>query len=264
MWKALVAFLGGGLIVTAADTSDIKGLLRIKSSHTAPTCATATTLGELCAAGDIETNGALDVAGASTLTGATTQTGDLTCQGGAGALTFSDSASSIVVPDNDTTALDIGSTGTTAGVRYSSADNAEELIVNSAGFRTASGTQITGATTLDASDCGKHYGVTAAIDTNTITLPDADAVRGCTITFHYVGADAGALLDITPLDSDADGIEGGCYETSGDTVVYFSGTADADIGLTKATALTGDWICLTACDDAMWCVCGCQGIWANN
>lgn len=123
---------------------------------------------------------------------------------------------------------------------------------------------ITGVTALDADDCGKTFSVSAGIDGAAITLPDADAVLGCDLTFSYIGADAGALVDITPLDSDADGIEGGCYETATDTVVYFSGTADADIGLTKTTALTGDYIKLVACDAAMWCVVGCMGIWANN
>ena len=173
-------------------------------------------------------------------------------------------SSSVLVTDNSTTGLDIGSTGTTAGLRYDSTDSAEHLVFNSAGFR-ASGTEITSSTTLDASDCGKNFSVTMAAAT-TITLPDADAARGCYLTFSFTGADAagGNILDITPLDSDADGIEGGCYEATGDSIVYFSGTADADIGLTAATALTGDYISLHACGDAMWCVVGCLGIWANN
>ena len=50
-------------------------------------------------------------------------TGDATLSGGAGSLTFSDTASSVLVPDNDTTALNFGSTGTTAGFAYSSEDN---------------------------------------------------------------------------------------------------------------------------------------------
>lgn len=132
------------------------------------------------------------------------------------------------------------------------------------GAARAVGGSIAAVTALDADDCGHSFAVTAGIDTATITLPDADQVLGCELTFSYVGADGGALVDITPLDSDADGIEGGCYEATGDTMIYFSGTADADIGLTKATALTGDYIKLWACGAAMWCVTGCAGIWANN
>jgi hypothetical protein len=52
-------------------------------------------------------------------------TGDITASGAAGALTFSDTASSIVLPDNDTTALDIGAAGETAMMRFNTADDNE-------------------------------------------------------------------------------------------------------------------------------------------
>ena len=191
-------------------------------------------------------------------------TGDLTLSGAAGALTFGAASSSVLVTDNSTTGLDIGSTGTTAGLRYDSTDNNENLVVNSAGLRFV-GADITGTIALDGSDCGKHFAVTLAGAT-TITLPDADAYRGCTVGFTQTAADGGGgvLLDITPLDSDADGIIGGCYETATDTIIDFSGTADADIGLTAASSQQGDYIELNACGDALWCVLGCRGIWANN
>ena len=137
------------------------------------------------------------------------------------------------------------------------------------GFTTTTGgtkgpiNAVTDTDSLTAADCGTITAVTAGIDTKTITLPAASTVPGCTFTISYVGADGGALLDISPLDTGfADGIEGGC--TLAASVVTFSGTADADIGLTKATGLTGDFIRLTACGAAMWCVTGCEGIWANN
>ncbi|HJW75357.1 MAG TPA: hypothetical protein VJ787_06760 [Thermoleophilia bacterium] len=138
------------------------------------------------------------------------------------------------------------------------------------GFTTAAGglgvpaLSVTGVKSLALADCGKTVYVSAGIDTATITLPEASAATavGCAYTISYIGADGGALLDISPLDTDADGIEGGC--TLAASVVYFSGTADADIGLTKTTGLTGDFIRLAACGAAMWCVTGCQGIWANN
>lgn len=190
--------------------------------------------------------------------------GDLTLSGGAGALTFGAASSSVVTTDNSTTGLIVGATGETSMLTLDTTDDAEQVIVAATtGFR-SNYTEITGVTALDASDCGKRFSVTAAADGDQITLPDADAVPGCEVSFHYVGADGGALVDISPLDSDADGIEGGCYETTTDTVVYFSGTADADVGLTKATILTGDWIGMYACGAAMWCITGCQGIAANN
>jgi hypothetical protein len=192
-------------------------------------------------------------------TDATTMTGDLTLAGGAGGLTMSDSASSILVPDNDSTALDFGSTGTTAGLRYSSADNAEYFLFGVG--QAASAVSITGATTLDASDCGKPLFVSAGIDTASITLPALSVVpSGCVLRFFYVGADAGALLDISP--NAADGIEGTC--TLAASVVTFSGTDDADIGLTKATGLTGDTITLVSGNADDWYVQSCAGIWANN
>lgn len=161
-------------------------------------------------------------------------------------------------------ALDVASTSTLTGAVTASSTLAVTGNSTFTGAARAAGGSIIAATTMDADDCGHSFAATAAADGDLITLPDADQVLGCEITISYIGADGGALIDITPLDSDADGIEGGCYETATDTVVYFSGTADADIGLTKATGLTGDYIKLWACDAAMWCVVGCQGIWANN
>jgi hypothetical protein len=120
------------------------------------------------------------------------------------------------------------------------------------------------AATLSLADCGRTFSVTAAIDGSSITLPEASTAAnfGCTYKFIYTGADAGALIDITPLDSDADGIEGGC--TLAASVVTFSGTADADVGLTKASILTGDTISVTAMTSAMWVAHDIQGICANN
>jgi hypothetical protein len=160
--------------------------------------------------------------------------------------------------------LDIAGTSTLTGAVVMSGALAVTGDLTQTGGLRAVGGSIADTTALGADDCGHAFAVTAGIDTKTITLPDADQVLGCELTFSYVGADAGALVDITPLDSDADGIEGGCYETATDTIIYFSGAADADIGLTKATSLTGDYIKLWACGAAMWCVVGCQGIWANN
>jgi len=95
------------------------------------------------------------VTGAFTASSTTTQTGDITCQGGAGALTFSDSASSIVVPDNDSTALDIGSSGMTNLIRLDTATGTETVI-------------ITGTTSQEA----------FKVDTGTATFDEAITVTG--------------------------------------------------------------------------------------
>lgn len=181
-------------------------------------------------------------------------TEDLTLAGGAGALTLSDSASSVVLPDNDTSALDIGSTGLLDGVRISTGDNVEAWTFKAGVIKTTKA--VTGAVTLDASDCGKTMLVTAGIDTNSITLPAV--IDGCELTFVYVGADDGALLDISPNASD--GIFGTC--TLASSIVTFSGTDDADIGLTKSGGNKGDMIKLVGGTD--WYVVACSGIWANN
>lgn len=249
MQSAIMGTIAGLLLGAAGDTM-LKGRLMVLDGYDVPTPGVASGAGDLYVESDIEADGAFDLAG------------DVSLAGGAGAITLTDSASSIVIPNNDASALDIGGSGLTTLLRVSTVTDAQQVIAN-AGLRSEGGS-ITAVTSLDASDCGRSFGVTAGIDTATITLPDADQVLGCALTFSYVGADGGALVDISPLDSDADGIEGGCYETATDTVVYFSGTADADIGLTKATALTGDYISMFACGAAMWCVTGCQGIWANN
>lgn len=155
-----------------------------------------------------------------------------------------------------------GTTTNTGAITNSGAVSTTGLTTVSGGITQGALSTIADTASLTSASCGKHISVTAGIDTKTITLPLASSVPGCTYTLHYVGADGGALLDITPLDSGADGIEGGC--TLAASVVTFSGTADADIGLTKATGLTGDTITLTACGAAMWCASACQGIWANN
>lgn len=186
-------------------------------------------------------------------------TGDLTLAGGAGALTLTDSASSVVVPDNDASALDIGSTGLLDGMRVATTNGAEFVL-----FKFGVGHEAIDATddvTLDASDCGKHIFATADMDTKTITLPALAAVPdGCEFHIHYTGADGGALLDISP--NAADGIEGSC--TLAASVVELSGTDDADIGLTKATIKKGDVISLVSGDADDWYAYGIQGICANN
>ena len=131
-----------------------------------------------------------------------------------------------------------------------------------AGGRTTTIRAITGADALTSADCSRPITVTVGIDGSTITLPEASTVIGCVYKIIYIGADAGALVDLSPLDSDADGIEGNC--TLAGSIVELSGTADADIGLTKATINTGDYLEVTAVGAAMWALTDSQGICANN
>lgn len=69
------------------------------------------------------------------LTPAVAITGDLTLSGGAGALTFSDSASSVLLPDNDATALLLGSTDTLNLLTFDTTNSAEGMAVG--GYLTA-------------------------------------------------------------------------------------------------------------------------------
>lgn len=158
----------------------------------------------------------------------------------------------LTVTDDATVTGDLAVTGTTALTGAITATGGMKVPLDA----------ITDTDSITAASCNGVISVSAGIDTKTITLPEASTVIGCSFTIVYIGADGGALVDISPLDSDADGIEGGC--TLEASVVTFSGTADADIGLTKATGLTGDYIRLTAVSSAMYAVTGCQGIWANN
>jgi hypothetical protein len=192
-------------------------------------------------------------------TDATTMTGDLTLAAGASSLRFSAGDETIYVEDNDATSLVLESDDGTNILTVSTADAVEHVLFEQGVGHSA--VSITGATTLDSSNCGKPHFVTAGIDTAAITLPALSAVpAGCVLKFFYVGADAGALLDISPNASD--GIEGGC--TLAASVVYFSGTDDADVGLTKATILTGDTITLTSGNADDWYASDIQGICANN
>ena len=274
-----------------------------------PTANVATAAGEMLVEGDVETDGNLNVAGtatitgASTLTGATTITGDLDIDGGAGALDLTGSGdSSVLLADNDTTAVLFGSTGQLNLLTLDTGDDTETVIVTGTtatdalhvdvgqalfdelvtmgaaatvgttlgvtglstftGGWTAGLNAITGADSLVAADCGRITTITAGADGLEIVLPEASTVIGCTFELVYIGADAGALIDITPLDSDADGIEGSCVLAA--SVVTFSGTADADIGLTKASILTGDGLKLTAVSATMWWAHDITGICANN
>ncbi len=184
-----------------------------------------------------------------------------------GVFNWHDTAQNLRLTVGINTGIDLGaactSTRSQNGNDICAADQMEVLGVSYLdGGLVSTPNAVTGVDSLVVADCGRPTTVTAGIDGATITLPEASTVIGCTFDIYYTGADGGALVDISPLDSDADGIEGGC--DSGGAVVTFSGTADADIGLTKATGLTGDSISITAVSASMFIVKDCRGIWANN
>jgi hypothetical protein len=242
----------------------------------------------------------LIVTGYQTISSTLGVTGVTTLAAGAGALTFSNTAASVLVNDNDSSALDIGSTGTTNGLRYSSVDNREALTFN-AGQINATRSMGGGNVTLDESDCGKVMTSVATDDTFTWTLPAT--IAGCVYTFSYQGAAAGALVDISPNASDgiygpsgqaiqiANGANTACSTTCGTAACIggfdagasafvacatatadtcqcasagLSGTDDADIGITKATIRKGDLIRLVGDGTDGWFLVGSSGVVANN
>jgi len=154
-------------------------------------------------------------------------------------------------------ALDIGGASTLTGaVTMSSTLSVAGAITTSAAI---SGTDsLIAAVTLDATDCGKILFVTDAADGDAITLPAT--IAGCEYTFMFVGSDDGALIDISPNANDA--AHGSC--TLAASVMELSGTDDADFGLTKSGANTGDTMTIMGDGTEGWYVTTCTGIWANN
>lgn len=123
-----------------------------------------------------------------------TLTGDLTLSGGAGAATFTDSASSIVLLDNDTTSLLIGSTDQLDLITIDTGNNTETVIVTGTtgqeAFNVAVGTStfvetvaltanLTVGTTLgvtgDITASGGAGGLTFSGSAASIVVDDADS-----------------------------------------------------------------------------------------
>jgi hypothetical protein len=168
-----------------------------------------------------------------------------------------DGTASHVAADADSTAFVWGAAGATAVMTLDTTDGAEQVLFT--GSRTES-LAVTGAVTYDGGHCGKTMFVADAADADAQDLPAT--IAGCELTFMFAGSDGGALVDISPNASDA--IHGSCYEEAGDTLTQFNGTDDNDVGLTKATANTGDYIKLIGDGSVGWFVQGCIGIWVNN
>jgi hypothetical protein len=207
---------------------------------------------------NVDVTGGVDITGALDVSTTSNLQGDVTLGGGAGALTTSaDGTASHVAADADSTAFVWGAAGATAVMTLDTTDGAEQVLFT--GSRTES-LAVTGAVTYDGGHCGKTMFVADAADADAQDLPAT--IAGCELTFMFAGSDGGALVDISPNASDA--IHGSCYEEAGDTLTQFNGTDDNDVGLTKATANTGDYIKLIGDGSVGWFVQGCIGIWVNN
>jgi hypothetical protein len=154
--------------------------------------------------------------------------------------------------------LDIAGTSTLTGAVTMASTLAVTGGITATGGVTQATSEITGNQTLTSAECGTVMFVTAAIDTNTITLPATSA--GCVYEFVYNGADGGALLDISPQAADA--VHGSC--TLAASVLELSGSDDADFGFTKATINTGDRVTIVGDGSVGWFVTDCAGILANN
>lgn len=144
-------------------------------------------------------------------------TGDLTCSGGVGALTFDDSASSIVVPDDDASALDIGAAGATRLLRLNTTDDQEALIVTGyAGVDSlhvdVGDTQLDEDLTIGAGAAGVDYTLTMNGEDNDLTCTwDEDNA----ILAVDSGMTVGTTLGVTGLVT----ASGGLTSTAGTNTI---------------------------------------------
>lgn len=133
-----------------------------------------------------------------------TLTGDLTLSGGASGLTFTDSASSVVLPDNDTTALLIGSTGLLNLVTFDTGDGTETVLITGTtgqeAFKVGTGT----TTLTEAVTCEAGAGALTFTSSNaSILLADNDASAldigstGATSLVRLSTLDAGGSVAVT-------------------------------------------------------------------
>ena len=111
-----------------------------------------------------------------------TFTGDVTLGGGAGALTMTDSATSFLLPDNDTTALVIGSTDQTNLMTFDTGDDTETVIitgvVSTDAFHVDIGNVLfdeAATITGDLSLGGGATALTFSAASSSIVVPDASA-----------------------------------------------------------------------------------------
>ena len=122
-FAVIFGILLGSAVAAAVVTQSLKGLVYVKATNTAPTCATATGVGDLCVYDALEANGALDIGGASTLTG------DVTINGGTAALTSSAADTTWLIENNDSTALKIGGSGMPNMITFDTRTGQEKVVV---------------------------------------------------------------------------------------------------------------------------------------
>jgi len=229
-------FVGLGIAVAAmalcAGTSNYKHLMIVQDGA-APTCTVATGDGDLCVEDAVEIQGNLDVTGTLSQTGAVTFSstvtveGDLTCTGGAGALTFDAGDETIVVKDNDATALDIGATGATNMIRLDTTDSSEQVEF----YVDINPTSGAGAITFDAGD------ETILVNDNDSTALDIGS-SGLTNLMRLDTTTGSEMVEIYG-DLNPSGAAGAITFDAGDeTMVLFDNDSTAlDIGAAGNTSM---------------------------
>ena len=114
-------------------------------------------------------------------------TGDATLSGGAGALTFDDTASSAVLPDNDASAFDFGASGQTDMVRFNTSNGSENVEFRSPAIFTG---------IYDSFAEGASKGLTTL-------LHDGLAVSGAAGVTHYAYFGNGTILGYAAIGNNA-------------------------------------------------------------
>lgn len=194
-----------------------------------------------------------------------TLTGDLTCSGGAGALTFTDSASSVVLPDNDTTALLIGSTGQLGLVTIDTGDGTETVQINGTvgqqSFHVDEGTVTFDETLTVGSSIALSDGLTIDQSANNI-LTIAENSEDLEVTFASNKVTTSSTTGVTTWDF------GSVYPIVSGTTAIWSIQAGANTACnttcTHACVFgfddgAADAETIVACDDAAADKCLCAG-----
>ena len=173
-------------------------------------------------------------------------TDDVTLSGGASAVIFSDGASSIVLPDNDATAMIMGSTDQLNLLTFDTGNDAETVVVT--------GTTATTALHVDVGESLFDEGVDMAIAATALEVIRFCGNGSATGIAHYMGP---VLPGLDIIDT-----TGGAQ----DPVDTSFGTAFCD-GLDNATEATADRVWHTSWairPVAMSCVGRCTGASAAN
>lgn len=115
-------------------------------------------------------------------TGAVGPSGDLTLSSGAGALTFSGSSASVVLPDNSATSLLMGSTGQLGLMTFDTANGTETVVINGTTTQDAFHVNVGDAqfdedvsVSSDVSIAGGAGALTLSDSASSMVVPDNDA-----------------------------------------------------------------------------------------